>query len=79
VTQVPALWLQIHDGTVATASSLGATMIDSRPWFCSSSGYCPPFVGHTPTMRDAVHASLAYATKLGPTLVEELRSKGLVA
>lgn len=46
------------------AESIGATFIDSRPWFCSPRGFCPSFVGSTPTKLDAAHMLPAYGRKI---------------
>jgi hypothetical protein len=55
----------------ALMGDVGGTFIDTTAWFCAS-GYCPAFVGSTPTYFDSGHISQEYSAALGPVLAETL-------
>jgi hypothetical protein len=59
------------------AKSIGATWIDSRPWFCHE-GLCPSFVGSTPTKFDTSHMVAAYGLQIAPVIGESLREAGVL-
>lgn len=49
---------------VEATQAVGAKFIDTRRWFCNEAGYCPAFVGETPTKRDDIHTTKQYAVTL---------------
>jgi peptidoglycan/LPS O-acetylase OafA/YrhL len=59
------------------ANQIGGIFIDSQPWFCTAEGYCPSFVGTTPTKSDPVHMTPEYGAKISPAVAEALREAGL--
>ncbi|WP_084922712.1 acyltransferase family protein [Prescottella equi] len=59
------------------ADTFQGTFVDSRAWFCTSDGYCPSFVGTTPTRRDRTHMTPAYGSLISPAISEHLREIGL--
>lgn len=70
ISKVNETWRGIARTEQAVAAAVGGTWIDSRPWFCSSEGYCPSFVGSTPTKLDINHMTLAYGHKIYPVIGE---------
>jgi len=50
---------------------LGGAFIDTTNWFCAG-GYCPAFVGTTPTYYDSGHITDEFSSELGPVLAEAL-------
>jgi peptidoglycan/LPS O-acetylase OafA/YrhL len=72
ISRVTPQWLNI----AAVEQGLG-TFADPRPWFCVE-GYCPSFVGSTPTKLDKVHMTPQYATLISPVVVEAMRSDGIL-
>lgn len=54
------------------------TYIDSRPFFCTFTSYCPAFVGTTLTRIDLVHMSTNYGQMIAPALAEEFQRSGLI-
>lgn len=56
--------------------SIGGKFIYSNSWFCTSRGYCPSFVGTTPTMRDKTHMTPAYGALISPAIAEKLTDIG---
>lgn len=55
----------------------GGEFIDSRDWFCTRDGYCPSFVGSTPTKKDIVHMTADYADLISPAFAEALNKAGV--
>lgn len=53
--------------------------VDSQPWFCSRDGYCPAFVGSTPTRSDEAHMTPFYATMIYPVIAETLQNAGALS
>lgn len=74
VGTVAPVWLQMARAEREFARSVGGEWIDSRPWFCSPSGYCPSFVGTTPTKVDRSHMVPAYGLKIHRVVAESLRA-----
>lgn len=64
ISQVENTWLWMARAEQDLAESVGAVWVDARPWFCSGDGYCPSFVGSTPTKLDRHHMSTAYGQKI---------------
>ena len=50
----------------------GVAYAETEPLFCTAQAACPSFAGNTPTKLDAVHPTVAYATKLAPALAEAI-------
>ncbi|MFE5702452.1 acyltransferase family protein [Rhodococcus koreensis] len=55
------------------AKSIGGSFIDSLGWFCND-GYCPSFVGTTPTKLDKVHITPQYADLISPAFAETIKA-----
>lgn len=77
ISSVDAVWTAMAETEQALAASIGGSWIDSRPWFCSTAGYCPSFVGSTPTKFDAAHLVPAYGEKISPVIGESFRQAGV--
>jgi hypothetical protein len=77
IGEIPAPWKSMAETERQLAARIGAVWIDSRPWFCDSSGRCPSFVGTTPARVDEMHTSPAYASKILPVVVESFRNAGV--
>jgi hypothetical protein len=60
----------------SAAAQLGLGYLDTRQWYCSSTGYCPAFVGSTPVKRDHNHITPAYADLIAPVMLESLQQAG---
>ncbi|GGN80759.1 hypothetical protein GCM10010112_56600 [Actinoplanes lobatus] len=54
-----------------TAASLGVTVIDPMPWFCTRT-FCPVVVGNVLVYKDFNHISTGYARALAPLIAAEL-------
>jgi peptidoglycan/LPS O-acetylase OafA/YrhL len=78
ITKVSKDWSAMAAAEQDLAKSIGATWVDSRPWFCNNGGLCPSFVGTTVTKRDMVHMSQAYGQKIEPVMVESLAASGVI-
>ncbi|WP_066515452.1 acyltransferase family protein [Curtobacterium ammoniigenes] len=61
-------WSEMLSDQLAAASDLHYTLIDSRPWFCTSGGQCPAFVGKLLTKKDAAHPTALYVERLTPVI-----------
>lgn len=72
--QIPANFLDTATAMQSAADAADAKMIDTRSWFCGSSGYCPAFVGNTPVKRDTVHTTKQYAAMVVPVFKDALAS-----
>ncbi len=44
-------------------------MLDTELFFCRADGYCPAFVGTTPTHTEGNHLTGAYAKEIGPYII----------
>ncbi|WP_230591006.1 acyltransferase family protein [Rhodococcoides fascians] len=71
ISRTTKQWSDIAGVERDLAAQLGGLFIDSRPWFCAD-GYCPSFVGETPTKMDKVHMAPAYGNKIAPAIAEAL-------
>lgn len=69
VRRIGDTWKQVNTVETAAAKSAGITMLDTNLFFCAASGYCPAFVGTTPTHTDGHHLTGRYATEIGPDLI----------
>ena len=78
ISRVTSQWLSMAKAEQDLAESIGATWVDSRPWFCNERGLCPSFVGSTPTKHDEVHMTPAYGEKIYPVMEESLRQAGVI-
>ncbi|MFF0816636.1 acyltransferase family protein [Rhodococcus sp. NPDC003318] len=67
-------WFTVQAAEETVASKFGARLTDSRPWFCTDSGYCPSFVGTTPVYVDSGHMTATYSEGLAPDLRSALLS-----
>lgn len=54
------------------AGAQGVRVVDTRSWFCSPDGWCPPFASDTVIRADEQHLSAAFAQLLRPALQEAL-------
>jgi SGNH domain (fused to AT3 domains)/Acyltransferase family len=77
IGRIPTRWKSMAETEGQLAERVGAVWIDSRPWFCDSSGRCPSFVGTTPARVDQIHMAPPYAGKLLPVFVESFRDAGV--
>ncbi len=77
ISRVNEAWSSQAREEQALAQSEHAIWIDSRPWFCNADGYCPSFVGSTPTKRDLQHMTAAYGEKIYPVVNESFHVLGL--
>jgi peptidoglycan/LPS O-acetylase OafA/YrhL len=77
IGRVTSKWLSMAEAEQDLAKSIGGTWVDSRPWFCSSDGMCPSFVGSTPTKLDETHMVPAYGMKFYPVMEESFREAGV--
>lgn len=75
ISRVTTEWALIGNDA---SKSVGATLIDSQPWFCTAEGICPAFVESTPTKYDVGHIFRAYATVLYPVMRESMAASGLL-
>ncbi len=78
VSRVTRQWRLMGAAEQTLASSLQATWIDSRGWFCNDGKLCPSFVDSTPTKYDAEHMTRAYAQLIRPAFVESLKASGVL-
>jgi hypothetical protein len=69
---------QVISNEESMVDAFGGTVIDTTDWFCAG-GYCPEFVGTTPTYFDDGHITPAYGTTLGPVLAEALTNAHLLS
>ncbi|GAB7066144.1 hypothetical protein JCM12141A_04330 [Mycolicibacterium hodleri] len=76
ISRITNDWRSTANAEQALAASIGATWVDSRPWFCASSK-CPSFVGTVITKADAVHMSPAYGQRITPVIGESLNLAGV--
>ena len=65
VSQITPEWQAVVNAERDVAQSQQLTYIDDHLFFCTTDGYCPSFVGHTPVRVDGAHITDAYATLLG--------------
>jgi hypothetical protein len=77
VSAVPSAWLADKAVLRADAQQHGEIYLDPRAWFCSAAGYCPAYVGTTPTFHSQNHASTAYLRLIWPVMLESMRSAGV--
>ena len=70
-------WLTIADTEQALAVEFKGAFVNSRDWFCYKD-QCPSFVGSTLTKRDRVHMTKEYAERIGPVILEQLRTQKIV-
>jgi hypothetical protein len=74
ISMVEPTWRSIARAEQDVAESVGGTWIDSQPWFCSDEGFCPSFVGSTPTKLDTYHMTTAYGEKIYPAIGESFKT-----
>ena len=60
----------------AASKEMKTRYVDTHLWFCTSSGYCPSFVGTTPVRFDDKHLTERYAETLGAELAPILKEPG---
>lgn len=77
ISEVTAVWRARADVEKGLAGRANGLFIDSRSWFCTDNGYCPSFVGTTPTKSDRIHMTPEYGAKISPVFIEALREAGL--
>ena len=78
LSQIDNQWYSMADAERNIAASLDGAWIDAQPWFCSSEGLCPAFVGSTAVKRDDAHITPAYGAKIVPAVGESLASAGVI-
>jgi hypothetical protein len=76
--QVDSQWMTMARTEQELAQSVGGVWVDSRPWFCSTSGNCPIFAGSTPTKFDEAHMVPAYGVKIHPVILETFQQAGIL-
>lgn len=62
---------RVQRAAIGEAQSLAAhpfEVVDSRLWFCSRDGWCPPFIDETVVRSDRQHITTDYALRLIPVL-----------
>ncbi|MBY4127362.1 acyltransferase family protein [Rhodococcus fascians] len=72
VSRVTNKWLRRAALEEEYAASVGGKFVDSRPWFCTSNGYCPAFVATLATKKDTNHITPEYGEKIAPAFAERL-------
>jgi peptidoglycan/LPS O-acetylase OafA/YrhL len=72
IYEIPQSFYITAQAMSGAAAAAGAKFVDTREWFCGSSGYCPAFVGSVPVKRDTVHTTKQYAEVLVPVLRDSL-------
>ncbi|WP_256983874.1 acyltransferase family protein [Rhodococcus sp. 15-649-2-2] len=77
ISRVTTTWTERASNERELAAQANGLFIDSRPWFCTTSGYCPSFVGSTPVKHDYSHMTPEYAAKIAPVIAEALTGAGL--
>ncbi|MCZ1075107.1 acyltransferase family protein [Rhodococcus sp. A5(2022)] len=77
VGQISDQWTARASAEARLADRINGEFVDSRQWFCTSAGYCPSFVGSTPTKRDRTHMTPAYGALISPAVAERLHELGL--
>ncbi|PVX63986.1 UNVERIFIED_ORG: peptidoglycan/LPS O-acetylase OafA/YrhL [Nocardia globerula] len=70
-------WTKRASAETQLAADVNGHFVDSRAWFCTPSGYCPSFVGTTPTRRDRSHMTPEYQAVISPAVAETLHELGL--
>lgn len=75
IYQIPQNFYITATAMSEAAKTAGAKFIDTRGWFCGTSGYCPAFVGETPVKRDSVHTTKQYAATLVPVFKDALATQ----
>jgi hypothetical protein len=78
IGQVSNDWHSLAKVEQALAKNLGGAWIDSRPWFCSTGGLCPSFVGVTVSKQDQAHITPAYGDKIHDVIAEAFRQTGML-
>ncbi|MFD6058108.1 acyltransferase family protein [Rhodococcus wratislaviensis] len=76
LTTVDALWLDVLAMESEMSQSNHWLHINTLPMFCTTSQYCPSFIGSTPVKVDQVHLTSEYAVAMAPALMEKLQSVG---
>ena len=76
ISRVTEQWMSTAKAEQDLAPAIHGVWIDSRSWFCSDSGFCPSFVGSTPTKHDEAHMSTVYGRKISSAMGESLRQAG---
>lgn len=74
IEPIAGSWNQKSTAEKSAAAATGVRYVDSRKWFCTSSGVCPLIVGDDLTRWDVVHLSRQYGAKIGPLMTLELVS-----
>lgn len=69
VRTVGPTWAMVTSAETAVANAEHITMLDTSLFFCSANGYCPAFVGTTPTHADGHHLTGRYAEMIGPYII----------
>ncbi|WP_328810721.1 acyltransferase family protein [Rhodococcus sp. NBC_00294] len=76
--QVPTKYKQMAAVDDQVATQVGGLRADALPWYCTSTGYCPAFVGTLPTKVDSAHTSPEYAERIAPVMGEYLSNIGVL-
>lgn len=75
--QIDAQWHTFATAEQELAAELGALYVSPELWFCTEN-WCPSFIGNTPVMRDLVHMTPQFQTKLVPALRHELENHAIL-
>lgn len=76
--RVPAKYKQMAEVDEQVAAKVGGLRADTLPWYCTSTQYCPAFVGLLPTKVDSAHTSPEYAERIVPVMNEYFRETGVL-
>jgi peptidoglycan/LPS O-acetylase OafA/YrhL len=72
VSLVSDNWHTTSTAEAAAAKSVGATYVNTLPWFCSAAEACPEFIGSVTVKRDHIHMTPEYANTITPDLAPVL-------
>lgn len=75
IQPIAGSWNQKATAEKAAADASGASYVDSRRWFCTTSGTCPIIVDNMHTRWDVVHLTGEYGRKIGPLMSAALLPK----
>lgn len=76
--RVPAKYKQVAEVDDVVAKKVNGVRADTLPWYCTSTEYCPAFVGLLPTKVDSAHTSPEYAERIVPVMNEYFRESGVM-
>jgi peptidoglycan/LPS O-acetylase OafA/YrhL len=75
--QIDTQWHTFATAEQELAAELGAFYLSPELWFCTEN-WCPSFIGNTPVMRDLVHMTPQFQTKVAPALRDELENHAIL-